>query len=75
MSCKRDIIDLNEKETIRMCELCIDKLFCGQPVNTNQYNLCEGSNCELAFELILEELEEERKERVEYLSKTLKNIT
>ena len=54
----------------RMCELCKEHIFEGS-VNTNQYNLCEGSRCDDASELLEEELELERIDKREKTIKTL----
>ena len=56
--------DLKELHQERMCDLCSDCFFEGS-VNTNQYNLCEGSRCDYAVELLKEELDEEKQEKQE----------
>ena len=59
-------IDLMETHQERMCELCEDCIY-GQKMNTGPYNLCEGSSCDEAFELISNELNEEKIEKRKYL--------
>lgn len=56
----------------RACELCKYAFFDGD-VNTNQHNLCEGSRCEQALELVEDELEEERITEREYKIDNLLN--
>lgn len=60
---------MNDNEE-RMCELCEQHIFEGC-VNTNQYNLCEGSRCDDALELLEEELEIKRIDKREEVIKTL----
>lgn len=61
-----DKVDLMDKHQERMCELCEDCIY-GQKMNTGPYNLCEGSMCKDAFELLLDELNEEKYEKRIYL--------
>jgi hypothetical protein len=58
--------DLMEMHQERMCDLCSDCFFEGS-VNSNQYNLCEGSKCDDAVELLKEELDGEKYDRRRYL--------
>jgi hypothetical protein len=66
MRIELDLNDLTDAQQTRMCDLCKDCLFDGS-VNTNQYNLCEGSRCEDAIEYLQDELEIERYEKLRYL--------
>lgn len=58
--------ELMEIHQERMCKLCQDCIF-GQTMNTNQYNLCEGSKCDEAIEYLIEKLVEEKREKFKYL--------
>jgi len=58
--------NLTDEQQGRMCELCEQCVF-GQTMNTNQYNLCEGSRCDVAIEYLQEEIDEEKRERLKYL--------
>jgi len=51
-----DLMDLHQK---RMCEICEDCVF-GHKVNTGPHNLCEGSRCDSALDLLKDELSEEK---------------
>jgi hypothetical protein len=61
-----ELENLTSEQQERMCELCALHVFDG-PVNTNQWNLCEGSRCDIALEYLLEELVEEKREKLKYL--------
>ncbi len=52
-------MDRDSDRIERMCELCEYYLF-NDSVNTNQFNMCEGSRCDEAEELLEEEEEEQR---------------
>jgi len=58
--------NLRTEQQERMCELCVQHVFDG-PINTNQWNLCEGSRCDTALEYLLEELDEEKRKKLKYL--------
>lgn len=61
-----DDTELMEIHQERMCELCQDCVF-GQRMNTNQYNLCEGSKCDEALDYLKDELVEEKRKKFKYL--------
>ncbi len=61
-----DIDNLTDSQQERMCELCKICIFDGS-VNTNQYNLCEGSRCDQAIEYLQDEYDEKRKEKLRFL--------
>jgi hypothetical protein len=70
--------DLNENDLTcaqqsRMCELCKDNIYDGS-VNTGPHNLCEGSQCDSAFDYLYEEVEEEIEENVKLLEDAFKTI-
>jgi hypothetical protein len=61
-----DFEDLKDEQQERMCELCEAHVY-GCKMNTNQYNLCEGSKCDIAIEYLIDELNEEKMGRRKYL--------
>lgn len=61
-----DDSELMEIHQERMCELCQDCVF-GQRMNTNQYNLCEGSKCDEALDYLKDELIEQKRKTFKYL--------
>lgn len=63
--------DLTDEQLERMCEICEECIF-NRKMNTNQYNLCEGSRCDEAFEYYMEEVNEIKQERRRYLLISLK---
>jgi len=65
--------NINDTQQKRMCELCQDYVF-EQKMNTNQYNLCEGSKCDLAFEHLEEEVEREREDNAKLLEEAFNCI-
>jgi len=68
-----ELHELDDKQIDQMCEICENTLFC-QPMNTNQYNQCEGSNCDLAFDLFISELKKERDKNIKLIEDVCKLI-
>lgn len=64
---------LVENYSERMCELCEQCIY-GETMNTNQYNLCEGSRCDEAEELMQEEIDEEREINVNIIKQGFETI-
>jgi len=67
------VANITDDQQERLCEICEDCIF-GHSVNTNQYNMCEGSHCDDAFEYYIDELEDERDENVKFLEKIFNDI-
>ena len=58
--------DLTDEQQERMCDICQDCIF-GRTMNTNQYNQCEGSHCDEAWEYYKEEIDMEKTVSRRYL--------
>ena len=61
-----DLDNITDKQQERLCELCEAHVY-GCKMNTNQFNLCEGSKCDIAIEYLMDEINEEKLEKRRYL--------